>query len=69
MSEAYLDWVKDLVDSIVNANYLNIVQGTNEPLDLSVGFQRIEQGSVAIWRQFEWAFRVKQDLAVFIDSW
>ena len=53
MSEAYLDWVKDLVDSIVNANDLYVIQGTDEPLDLSVGFQRIEQGSVAVWRQFE----------------
>ena len=68
MSETYLDWIKDLVDSVVNANDLNVIQGTDEPLDLSVGFQRIEQGSVAVWRQFEWALRVKQDFSILVDS-
>ena len=53
MSKAYLYGIKDLVNSIVNADDLNVVQGTDEPLDLSISFQGIEQGSVAIWRQFK----------------
>ena len=69
MSKAYLNGVKDLVDSVVNSNYLNVVQGADQPLNLSVRLKRIKQGSVAIWRQLKWTFRVKHDLTICVNSW